>query len=122
MIRMETKFKECVFIENDRDTFLEYASLKELLDEHGEEYKKNIIGYFPVETNVTYKELEEIKEEKSWTIAYHKGGDDSSYSYQILVSIHSTLELKRRLKSIIEDAYHGKECVIIYKNEDIVYV
>lgn len=119
---MNEKFTQCIFVEKDRDTFLEYDSLNDLLDECGADYINDIIGYFPSETNITYKELEETKEELSWVVAYHQKIDNTPHSSHILKHFYSTLELKRKIDSIIKDTYNGRDYVTIYKATDIVYL
>ena len=113
---MDFKFSHCVFVEMEADTFSEFPTLEELKEDFGEDYVKKLVGYFPAGSNVTYSELKDFKEEKSWTVAYHdKNG------HHILVSFSSTLDLKRKLDSIIKVALE-KDYVAIFKNEDIVYL
>lgn len=120
---MDKKFEDIVIIEKIKDTFLEYNSLDEFVGDVGEECIKDYIGYFPSKSNVTYDELKNITEDTNWTVAYHTPDQYSDMiSYMKLIQFNSTLELKRKLDSIVEKAFRGKEYVTIYRTSSLIYL
>lgn len=111
---MNVKFEQCVFIGMNQDTFLECDNVKAFIEEFEHDIF-NYIAYFPKDSNITYSEFKEIKNEQAWTVAYHDKDD-----YMRLVFFNTTLEIRRKLRDIIKDA-RGLEYVNIYQNKDIVY-
>src|SRR4051812_23789770 len=96
---MNVKFTECVFVHMELDTFCEYIDVEDFINNNGKEDLYNYVGYFPVGSNTTYKEFKDIKEEQTWTVAYHDKDD-----YMRIVFFNTTLEIKRKLRNIIKDS------------------
>lgn len=118
---MNVKFGECVFVERERDTFLEYESSIDLVDDQGEKALESMLGYFPPYTNVTYNEIDDYREDTIWIVAYHQK-TNSCYTNSALLSFPNTNALKEKLDAIIEDTYEGEEYVTIFRANDLVYL
>ena len=112
---MNTKLNLNVYIHIDHDTFLEYPTTDDLINDIGEKEVYNYIGYFPANNNLTYKEFKESKEETAWTIAFIGENDRHDLEF-----FNTTLEVRRRIREIVKKA-KGVEYITIFMNKSIVY-
>ena len=97
--------------------FLEYENIDDMIGDQGEEIKEYLIGYFQYESNVTYRELENIHDDFKWTVSviHSNNGEMIYYTFE------STKDLKNGLNDLIEKA-ESEEHLTIYKTEEMILV
>ncbi|WP_405101545.1 hypothetical protein [Oceanobacillus sp. FSL H7-0719] len=97
--------------------YWEYESLQEFKEQEGEEELRNIIGYFPIKSNVTYDELNNYGNNSNWVVCF----DDANNGGQVVKTFNSLLNLKLELDELIERSYRN-EYINIYNANDFVYL
>lgn len=92
----------------DGNRYKETEGIKSLLE------GKELVGYFPENTNITYSELEKYGDNESWIICYP---DSLTGEYKV-ETFGNTEEMELSLTDLVKKTYHEKY-IRIYNVKDM---